>query len=422
MSSLRVLVGILLGTCLCSTTVRAQGRTDEASEASITDPVQECTAYDYAPVSAQAASFPQIWVPATLLPNDATALAKWNSIMPTIPTDVQVKAGSSTGDFSNVTPTYPTDDPDCWWTYSTCTTPKHPNIPPDVIDVPEPRTLGYGFDDGPNCSHNVFYDFLSEQKQKATMYFIGSNAMDWPLEAQRAVADGHEICCHTWSHHYMTTLSSEDAFAELYYTNLAIKLITGYTPTCWRPPFGDVDDRIRAIATGLGMRTIVWKYDTFDWEAGTDNVTDADVDSNYMNIINLAQNGTFNERGTIVLFHELTNFTMSEAVKFYPQLKAAFDHIVPVGVAYNITQPYVETNYSQPTFDQYVGGTLITNASTSASASNSSASSGTSAAITQSTTSPKSSSAQGLLQLNALWDGGRLLLLGITTALAGAIF
>ena len=29
--------------------------------------------------------------------------------------------------------------------------------------------MGYGFDDGPNCSHNAFYDFLASQNQKASM-------------------------------------------------------------------------------------------------------------------------------------------------------------------------------------------------------------------------------------------------------------
>ena len=60
--------------------------------------------------------------------------------------------------------------------------------------MPEPMTVGYGFDDGPNCSHNAFYDFLEQNQQKATMYYIGSNVLDWSLEAQRALADGHEIC------------------------------------------------------------------------------------------------------------------------------------------------------------------------------------------------------------------------------------
>ena len=88
-----------------------------------------------------------------------------------------------------------------------------------------------------------------------------------------------------------------------------IKLVIGITPTCWRvrllilsfiplltlpqPPFGDVDDRVRAIAHALGLRTIIWKYDSNDWRAGTGNITDADVDANYEALIARAQNGTF---------------------------------------------------------------------------------------------------------------------------------
>ena len=31
------------------------------------------------------------------------------------------------------------------------------------------------------------------------MLYIGSNVMDWPLEAQRGLADGHEICVREYS-------------------------------------------------------------------------------------------------------------------------------------------------------------------------------------------------------------------------------
>lgn len=80
------------------------------------------------------------------------------------------------------------------WTARQCTTPKLAGLPPDVASVPEPKTMGYGFDDGPNCTHNAFYNFLASQNQKATMFYIGSNVLNWPLEAQRALADGHQIC------------------------------------------------------------------------------------------------------------------------------------------------------------------------------------------------------------------------------------
>ena len=40
-----------------------------------------------------------------------------------------------------------------------------------IIHTPyKPRTLGYGFDDGPNCSHNAFYDFLSSNDQRASQF------------------------------------------------------------------------------------------------------------------------------------------------------------------------------------------------------------------------------------------------------------
>ncbi|KAN0137550.1 carbohydrate esterase family 4 protein [Lactarius tabidus] len=333
-----------------ATSALAQGPSSEQSEAQITDPNVECQPYYYAPADNFVNDFPEVWQPATLLANDADGQAVWAEISSSIPTNIQPKGQL---DDSTVGVNYDCDaDPDCWWTCSGCTTPKLAGLSPDVTSVPEPNTMGYGFDDGPNCSHNAFYDYLLSQNQKATLFYIGSNVMDWPLQAQRAIADGHEICAHTWSHHYMTAFQSEDAFAELWYSLKAIKLVTGVTPTCWRPPYGDVDDRIRAIANAIGLQTILWGYDSNDWEEGEDGYTIADVDENYQLFINNENDGTFSTAGGIMLTHELNDFTMSEAIKWYPQLKASFSYLVPIGVALNKTQPYQETNYFLPTFQQ----------------------------------------------------------------------
>lgn len=127
------------------------------------------------------------------------------------------------------------NDPDCWWSASMCTKPKHPNINEDIYECPEPETWGLTYDDGPNCSHNAFYDYLEQQKLKATMFYIGSNVLNWPYGAQRGIKDGHHIAQHTWSHGLMTTLTNEEVLAELYYTQKIIKAITGVTPRYWRP-------------------------------------------------------------------------------------------------------------------------------------------------------------------------------------------
>ncbi|KAF7344425.1 Carbohydrate esterase family 4 protein [Mycena sanguinolenta] len=381
----------------------AQTPTDEASEAALTDMTEECTNYNYAPVVNAASSFPTLWTPVSSVPTTDPGYAKFIAMNASIP---NIAPKGTLGVPDNTINTYPSSDPDCWWTESQCTTPKTAGVNPDIASVPEPRTLGYGFDDGPNCSHNAFYDYLESKNQKATLYYIGSSVMIWPLQAQRAVADGHEICVReclfsdiylglygtlasddTWSHRSMTAFNNEQAFGELWYTMQAIKLVTGVTPTCWRPPLGDVDDRIRYIAQQLGLETIIWKYDTFDWQANdaaiTPPVTPQDVQNNYNTFINDATSGDFNTIGAIVLTHELNNFTMQTAIDNYEKLVAAFDHIMPVGVALNKTTPYVETNYTQSNFEEYVaaraGGSNSTSGSSGSSAtgSNSGSPSGT---------------------------------------------
>ena len=67
------------------------------------------------------------------------------------------------------------------------------------------------------------------------MFYIGSNVINWPYGALRGVKDGHHLAGHTWSHQLMTTLTNEEVLAELYYTQKAIKFVTGVTPKHWRP-------------------------------------------------------------------------------------------------------------------------------------------------------------------------------------------
>jgi hypothetical protein len=107
--------------------------------------------YIYPPVSSSLASFPPIWQTASILPNDTNAKSKWAAVQPTlpnIPTKVRTfhwrhffshtflhVQGTPMGDFTSVS--YPTTDPDCWWTYRQCTTPKLQGLSSDIANVPE---------------------------------------------------------------------------------------------------------------------------------------------------------------------------------------------------------------------------------------------------------------------------------------------
>lgn len=242
-------------------------------------------------------------------------------------------------------------DPDCWWTASQCTKPKHNNkgIMPDIYTCPEPDTYGLTFDDGPYCAHNDFYDYLKNKKLKATLFYIGTNVANFPYQAQRGLTDGHDICVHTWAHRYTTTLSDEQVFAELYYTARVIKYATGVTPSCWRPPFGDVDDRVRAIAAGLGLRTILWEDDTNDWKIG-EGATKPQVEQNYKKIA-----GKADKESPIVLAHELNPNTMQMFMKMEPTISKAYKHIVPLTACQNVTNPYVE-DITYPDYNDFING------------------------------------------------------------------
>lgn len=333
--------------------------TTEPDQAKISNPTQECTAYYLPEMAAIQKQFPVPWNNATILPGDTEAQTVWANIKASgiIPTGITPK-GQVNGNFTAFTPTYPRTDPDCWWTFNGCDTPKHPNLPNDLISCPEPDTWGLTFDDGPNCTHNAFYDFLQKNNQKATMFYIGSNVLDWPLEAQRGIVDGHHICVHTWSHQYMTAFPDDQVFAELYYTAKVIKDVVGVTPTCWRPPFGDVDDRVRAIAKGLGLETILWTDDTDDWKIlplGT--LPTSVIDANYASIIAKETAGPSAGQGNIVLTHEINGHTMDEFMKQYANIKAVFKNIVPLTACQNQTRPYPEA-ITYPNFAQYVAGNI----------------------------------------------------------------
>lgn len=59
-------------------------------------------------------------------------------------------------------------------------------------------------------------------------------------------------------HHPLTSLTNEQIVAEFKYTEAIIYQTLGVIPLYYRPPYGDVDDRVRAIASALGYRTVIW--------------------------------------------------------------------------------------------------------------------------------------------------------------------
>lgn len=122
-----------------------------------------------------------------------------------------------------------------------------------------------------------FLDILAQHQVHATWFPEGSEALQGPERIRRIHSYGDEIGNHTMHHPHLTALSDDAVCQELLEAEQALTSITGQTTRPYfRPPYGDVDARIRQLAAQLGFRTVCWSIDTGDSqpEATTESILD----------------------------------------------------------------------------------------------------------------------------------------------------
>jgi peptidoglycan/xylan/chitin deacetylase (PgdA/CDA1 family) len=164
------------------------------------------------------------------------------------------------------------------------------------------------YDDGPSPDTPRLLDYLSSQNLKSTFFIVGSRAISRQDILQAEYMLGHQLSVHTWSHPSLTTLTNEQVIAELGWTAKIIKDVTGVTPNTFRPPYGDIDDRVRAIGIAMGFTPVIWtsynnsNFDTNDWHIAAGSVSASGVIAAFENILVEAADLT---TGFIVLAHDL---------------------------------------------------------------------------------------------------------------------
>ncbi|KAK0542116.1 hypothetical protein OC845_006759 [Tilletia horrida] len=213
----------------------------------------------------------------------------------------------------NGRPTYPAGIPDpCNWSLTNCQG-KH-----DIYTAPD-GYMGIQFDDGPTPATPQLNDFLHKNHIGATHFMIGSNILLHPaeFEATFQMANQH-IAVHTWSHNLSTTLTNEEMLAELGWTMQIIFDKSGKIPSWWRAPMGDLDDRIRAIASEVfGLTAVNWNYDAKDWCMEAGGATDcpgANPGNDSASILSYIDKTVAlapKSPGMIMLEHEVTNFSVN---------------------------------------------------------------------------------------------------------------
>ncbi|KAI9003402.1 hypothetical protein DFJ74DRAFT_694743 [Hyaloraphidium curvatum] len=126
------------------------------------------------------------------------------------------------------------------------------------------------FDDGPWMYTNDLLDILKKNDVKATFFINGNNKGridDHINVVRRAVAEGHIIGSHTWSHTSLANLDEPGIVREMNLLSYKIKDIIGAYPTLMRPPFGAGwnEDRVRGVLGKLGFHIVMYELDPNDY-------------------------------------------------------------------------------------------------------------------------------------------------------------
>ncbi|KAI0268178.1 hypothetical protein BC834DRAFT_868282 [Gloeopeniophorella convolvens] len=191
-------------------------------------------------------------------------------------------------------------------------------IPGQVWDAPA-GVLGVSFDDGPLPPSDKLYAFLQQNQIRATHFYIGVNIIQNWKEFNLAFQNQDDIAVHTWTHPYMTTLSNADVVAQLGWTLQVIYNSTGgRLARFWRPPYGDTDTRVTAIAKEVfGLTTVVWNQDTNDWSLGESGGTNPQaIQSNFQKWLSGPKTP-----GLIILEHELSTGSVAAFQAGFPLMK-----------------------------------------------------------------------------------------------------
>lgn len=122
------------------------------------------------------------------------------------------------------------------------------------------------FDDGPTpgITDRVLKD-LRERDIRATFFVIGKKVTAHPEFLQQAVAEGHEIANHTYTHPKLSSLSSGRVERELHQCQEAVAKAIGYEPVWFRPPYGAFRRNQGSMAVQEGLGVLMWSVDPRDW-------------------------------------------------------------------------------------------------------------------------------------------------------------
>lgn len=158
--------------------------------------------------------------------------------------------------------------------------PPPPPLPPAAaqvqVDAPAPGPVAcraglvaLTFDDGPAAGPTErLLAQLRAQRVPATFFVVGRRAKARPDLVRRIQQNGHTIANHSWSHPQLTHLDDAGVRRQLRATRIQLRAAGAEPSRLMRPPYGDINQRVRAVVRAEGMVPVLWTSDSRDWTGG----------------------------------------------------------------------------------------------------------------------------------------------------------
>jgi peptidoglycan-N-acetylglucosamine deacetylase len=132
-------------------------------------------------------------------------------------------------------------------------------VPPDPTTsvASGKKVLFLTFDDGPDPTWTPqVLATMAQYGAHATFFELGQMQSEHPGLRDQVLAAGNAIGSHSISHPQLTKLSAAQRHHQIF---------DGPRSTCFRPPYGATNAKVRADIKAAGMVQVLWDVDPRDW-------------------------------------------------------------------------------------------------------------------------------------------------------------
>lgn len=178
-------------------------------------------------------------------------------------------------------------------------------------------------------------EILKKENVKASFFMVGQWAEKFPDSVKLIANDGHDIANHGYSHLKMSTIGKEKCKSEIELCNKKLEEIAGVKVKLFRPPYGDYNNLVIDTCNELGCYPIQWNIDSLDWKR----------EMSRQAILDRILKKT--KPGSIILFHNDTQYTVELLPKIISELKSEGLLFAPVSEMIMLDNYYIDSQGRQ---------------------------------------------------------------------------